>query len=147
MSQQPTTPDVDPAAEELVAYLDGELDASGRAQVERRLADDAAFRSRLRVLQRTWDALDVLGRADVGEQFTRTTVELVAVKAAEDVVQEHSRRSQSRLWSWIGWASVGLAAAAAGWLALAGILDQPNQRLLRDLAVIELVDEYRNADS
>ena len=147
MSQQPITPDADANAAELVAYLDGELDASSRAQVERRLADDAAFRDRLRLLQRTWDALDVLGRADVGEKFTRTTVELVAVKAAEDVASEQSRRSQSRMWSWIGWAAACVVAAALGWLLLAGVLDQPNQRLLRDLAVIEHVDEYRNTDS
>ncbi|HUE71607.1 MAG TPA: hypothetical protein VMP01_12045 [Pirellulaceae bacterium] len=147
MSQQPITPDVDSADEELVAYLDGELEAGNRAQVERRLADDAAFRTRLRLLQRTWDALDVLGRADVGEKFTRTTVEFVAVKAAEDVVQEQSRRNQKRTWSWIGWAASAVIAAAAGWLVLANVLDRPNQQLLRDLAVIQRVDEYRNADS
>lgn len=147
MSRQPITPDINAADEELVAYLDGELDAGNRAQVERRLADDAAFRTRLRLLQRTWDALDVLGRADVGEQFTRTTVEFVAVKAAEDVVREQSRQGQKRRWSWIGWAAAALAAAAAGWLVLAKVLDRPNQQLLRDLAVIQRVDEYRNADS
>ncbi|MEX2025949.1 MAG: hypothetical protein WEH44_01590, partial [Pirellulaceae bacterium] len=147
MSQQPVTPDVDSADEELVAYLDGELDAGNRAHIERRLADDAAFRTRLRLLQRTWDALDVLGRADVGEKFTRTTVEFVAVKAAEDVVQEQSRRSQKRTWSWMAWAAAAVIAAAAGWLALASVLDRPNRQLLRDLAVIQRVDEYRNADS
>ena len=41
----------DPLDEELVAYLDGELDAGERARVERRLADDAPYRERLRRLQ------------------------------------------------------------------------------------------------
>jgi hypothetical protein len=147
MSQQPITPDIDATDEELVAYLDGELDAGNRDHVERRLADDAAFRARLRLLQRTWDALDVLGRADVGEQFTRTTVELVAVKAAEEIVREQSRQSQKRTWTWVGWTVTAFAAMAAGWLIIATFLDRPNQQLLRDLAVIERVDEYRNADS
>ena len=33
--------------EELIAYLDGELDDTHARQVERRLADDASYRARL----------------------------------------------------------------------------------------------------
>lgn len=147
MSNQPTVPQSDTVDEELVSYLDGELEALDRARVEKRLAADEAFRTRLRLLQRTWDALDVLQRADVSEAFTRTTVELVAVKAAEDVEQRQLRQVKKRTWTWIGWAAACAASAAAGWLVLTQVLSRPDRQLLRDLPVIERVDEYRNADS
>src|SRR5262245_43840057 len=136
----PTVSEVERSDEELVSYLDNELQADERAHVERRLADDAAFRTRLRLLQRTWDALDVLGRADVRESFTRTTVELVAVKAAEDVQQEKSLRVRKRTWGWIGWLAGALAAAAAGYMALSHVLSRPDREFVRDLPVIERVD-------
>lgn len=147
MNPEPATSDIDPADEELVAYLDGELDAGDRQQVERRLADDAAYRTRLRHLQRTWDALDVLGRTDPDEGFTRTTVELVAVKAAEEVRDEHSRLVRRRNWKWVGWTLAAVASAAAGWLLLTLLFTRSDRELLRDFFIIERVDEYRSAES
>lgn len=147
MSSQPTTPDSTTVDEELVSYLDGELDAATRALVERRLADDEAFRTRLRLLQRTWDALDVLGRTDPDEAFTRTTVELVAIKAAEDAEYEQERQTRRRTWSWMGWGIGVIVVASAGWLVTGHLLTQPDRDLVRDLPLIERVDEYRNAES
>ena len=46
--------------EEIVAYLDGELDMETAAKVERRLADDPRYNARLNQLQRAWDMLDNL---------------------------------------------------------------------------------------
>jgi anti-sigma factor RsiW len=60
--------------EELVAYLDGELDAAARQSVEERLARDAEYRSHLQSLQQAWDLLDELPRSSASESFTRTTV-------------------------------------------------------------------------
>lgn len=147
MSSEPTLPDIDGVDEQLVAYLDGELDANNRSRVEQRLAADAEFRTRLRMLQRTWDALDVLGRADANEAFTRTTVEFVAVKTAQDVQHEKQRQVRKRLWTWVAWTACGLASATAGFVVLTQILSRPDRQLVRDLPVIERVDEYRNADS
>lgn len=147
MNPQPATSDINPADEELVAYLDGELDATDRQRVEQRLADDAAFRTRLRLLQRTWDALDVLRRTDPDEGFTRTTVELVAVKAAEEVRDEHSRLVQRRKRKWVGWTLAAVASSVAGWLLLTLLFTRSDRELLRDFFVIERVDEYRNAES
>ena len=42
--------------EELVAYLDGELDPVDSSRVERRLADDELYRQRLAEMQHAWDA-------------------------------------------------------------------------------------------
>jgi anti-sigma factor RsiW len=49
-----------PNAEELVAYLDGELPPDDCRRVERRLAEDDDYRQRLRDLDQAWEALDAL---------------------------------------------------------------------------------------
>ena len=48
--QRPSDAD-DAMVEELVAYLDGELDPEASREVERRLTQDADYRLRLRQLQ------------------------------------------------------------------------------------------------
>ena len=146
-NERTATNELERTDEELVAYLDGELAVEERGRLERRLADDEGFRARLKALQRTWDALDMLGRADPDEGFTRTTVELVAIKAAADVQDETARTTRRRTWGLAVWSAGALAAAAAGYFVLSQQLGREDRELVRDLPVIERVDEYRSADS
>ncbi|MHB8862353.1 MAG: hypothetical protein ACYC6N_08110 [Pirellulaceae bacterium] len=137
----------DEAYEQLVAYLDGELDATTSRQVERRLAEDVAYRRDLRQLQRAWDMLDNLPRSEVNETFTQTTVEMVALAAEEDLTEAKGRghRLDRVLW---GAAGSGLVlAAVAGYFAFATFFARPNEQLVRDLPVIENVEQYEVADS
>jgi anti-sigma-K factor RskA len=133
--------------EELVAYLDGELDASGAARIERRLADDAAYRARLAQLQRAWDMLDKLQRSEAHDDFARSTVEMIAVQAADDAKTGQMRAVRRRSLAWVGLAAAALVAASGGYFLLQRRLDRPNRELVRDLPVIERIDEYRDADS
>lgn len=132
---------------DLVAYLDGELDADQTRAVEDRLSRDAEYRRQLRELQQTWDLLDQLPTAEVDDRFTQTTLAMVAVSAAEDVDQAQQRQvSTRRRWWWTG----SLAAAVAfviGYAAVSMVVSRENRRLLRDLPVIQRLDEYRYADS
>ena len=136
-----------PLDEQLVAYLDGELDAEGSRRIEDLLASDPEVRRRLQSLERTWDMLDELDAAPVGEPFTQTTLEMVAVAAREDVERsqaEAPRRRRRRL------LAVGgglLAAAAVGFLAVVAAVPDPNRQLLQDLPVLENFDEYRQVES
>src|SRR4051794_10557073 len=96
--------------EELTAYLDGELDAAEVRRVEERLARDSDYQAELHRLQRAWDLLDRLPRSSVGELFTKTTIEMVAVAASEEAAQSQSvwpRLRRKRIFSFLG------AAAAA----------------------------------
>jgi hypothetical protein len=132
--------------EQLVAYLDGELDAEAVRRIEERLASEPAVREALGRLERTWDLLDELGSTPVGESFTRTTLEMVTVAAEQDV--EHAMaevpvRRRRRLWL-IG-AGV-LAAAAAGFFAAFLALPNSNRQLLQDLPLLENLEEYRQVD-
>jgi len=150
MSHDPAN--TDPAAErtsmeeQLVAYLDGELDDDASRRVEELLASDPKVRETLERFEGTWELLDKLERADVDEVFTRSTIEMVAVAAADDVQQQQAeaprRRRQWRLAAGAGM----LAAGAAGFLVVWLFKPSPNKELLDDLPVLERLDQYRQID-
>lgn len=147
MNEEPILTEADRIQEELVAYLDGELDADASDRVEQQLAADPAYRQKLKELQAAWDLLDQLPQAPVTESFTQTTVEMVALTAEAEVQAAEKRLSRRRQW---GVLAIGFTAAAAllvGYVIMAQRLDRSNQRLVQDLPVIENVDLYRIADS
>lgn len=132
----------DEAREELTAYLDGELDAAAARLIEERLKQDPAYRDELGRLERAWDLLENLDRAAVGNAFSKTTLDRVAVAAAAD----------ARSWPWRTPALL-LAIAALSASALVGlacgkwIWPDPNRELLGDLPVLENIDLYDQGDS
>jgi anti-sigma factor RsiW len=133
--------------EDLVAYLDGELDTEANRQVERRLAQDPAFRQQLRTLQQSWDLLDHLPRADVDQTFTDSTIAMVALRASDEKREiETSVGRKTRYLLALAAVSAAIACVAA-FAATRWWLDQPNRQLLRDLPLIENIDEYRYADN
>lgn len=132
--------------EQLVAYLDGELDDESSHLLEERLTSDSTLRDRLGQLERAWDALDELERAEVDENFTRTTIEMVTLVEEKELQQEEQQRpAQQRRRLLFG--SVGLLSAGlAGFLAVWSFWPDPNQELINDLPVLERLDEYRQID-
>jgi anti-sigma factor RsiW len=132
--------------EQLIAYLDGELDGESSRRVESRLSDDADYRRALAQLQNAWEMLDHLPRAEVDEQFTHSTVEMVAVTAGGDVEKERSAALRRRAFGYMAGALALAGAGLAGFLAVALVVDQPNQRLVRDLPVVENIDYYRHVE-
>lgn len=137
--------DATPRDEELVAYLDGELDAENARRIEALLASNPDVRARLHSFERTWDLLDELDTAPVGEPFTRTTLEMVAIAARQDAEEDQADAPRRRRrWLFIVTASL-LAAAAIGFCAVA--LYDPDRQLLRDLPLLEDFDEYSQTGS
>ncbi len=72
--------------DDLVAYLDGELDDAARARVEARLAIDPALADELAELRDTWDVLDL-------DEAPRTTDGFT-----ERVLAETKRERERRWW-------------------------------------------------
>jgi anti-sigma-K factor RskA len=132
--------------EQLVAYLDGELDDESSRQIEQRLTSDSALRDQLTRLERTWNALDELEQVEVDEGFTKTTIEMVALAAEEEHQREETRRPARRLRQWlIG--SVGLVAAClAGFVGVWGFYSDPNEQVIKDFPIYEKLDEYQQID-
>jgi len=133
--------------EELVAYLDGELSPDETARVEEQIARDPQLRRELDYLAKTWDWLDALERPTVDEEFTRTTIEMVAASALSEA--ERIRRQAPRRAA-LEWVFGGLAAvllAVVGVLTASAVWTNPNQWLLENYSLIQNQDLYRRGES
>ena len=125
---------------EMVAYLDGELDVQQVADVEKRLSEDSEYRVRLQQLQQAWDLLDELPRSKGDEQFTRSTVEIVVVKAREE--------AERRAWlPRLGGLLLVVGVSLAGYLLSWQLANRDNRQLIQDLPVIEKMSQYKEAES
>ena len=134
---------VDQESQQIVAYLDGELDSATNAEIEKRLADDAEFALRLQQLQRAWELLDELPRAKTNIDFTRSTVELIAVSAEDDLQATKNLVTQKKIQSWLIRSGLVGLAILLGWFIGDGYFGRAQRQLLRDLPVIHQFDEYR----
>ncbi len=141
MSQEPVNAESS-IEEQLVAYLDGELDGESCRRIEELLAVDAEVRRKLHWLERTWEILDELDTAPVGEDFTRTTMEMVALAAEEDVgkIAKEAPRRRRRAWLLTGLGMI--VAGVAGYVVFALAAPNANRQLVKDLPVLENLDEY-----
>jgi anti-sigma factor RsiW len=98
--------------QELVAYLDGELDETAAQAVVTKLSQSAAYRRELEQLQRAWDLLDYLPQPQAAKTFTHQTVQkLQTLKMTTVLRQRRWRRLASA-----GWAAAVLAAGVATFL-------------------------------
>lgn len=144
MSESPRSDDSKAElAEQLVGYLDGELDGQQTRRVEEALAADPHVRDEVWQLERSWQLLDELPRTQVDESFTRSTVEMIALKAEEDLVAVQAavprQKRRVRLIS----AGMMAVAAVAGFIAVMALGRRADEQLLRDLPVVENLDQYR----
>jgi hypothetical protein len=142
MSSDHQQSDVSGFDEDLVAYLDGELDDAASRRLEERLNTDPEARRRLRTLATSWDLLDNLPKAAMDDSFTRTTVQLVAAAAADDVAADQAKAPARKRRRWIAGVAAGLAAAMIGFVFVLFTWQNPNEALLRDLPVIKNVEMY-----
>ncbi len=133
--------------EQLVAYLDGELDAEASRHIDELLAADAKVRQTLHDLERTWDMLEEIDAPLSDEQLTRSTLEMVAQAARKEADEAQAERPLRRRRRWLAVVAVVLVAAAGGFFAVAAMAPGPDRQLLHDLRVIERQDEYRQAAS
>lgn len=133
--------------DELVAYLDGELDTEANRRIERRLSQNAVYRQQLRVLQQSWDLLDHLPRADVDESFTESTIAMVALRASDENRQTATSAARKNRLLWASSIVCAALAFVAAFAATRWWADGPNRQLLRDLPLIENIDEYRYAEN
>ncbi len=128
--------------EELVAYLDGELDAEACQRVEQRLADDPQSRLELQRLQRTWDYLDRLPETSVDENFTRSTIEMVTVAASQEVAAAERALPVERRMRRLVLTALLLVAGLLGFAATAALWPDPNRQLIAELPLLENLELY-----
>jgi anti-sigma factor RsiW len=142
----------------LVAYLDGELDAESSRALEAKLNLDPQARAEAETLRRTWELLDYLPRPEPSPSFTNRTLEKLVVQHVTGA-QPAARRRRWPVWLFgVGWAAALLVAAAGGlgaahllWSRDAGTAHEPaeiqdlmvrNPRVVEHKRVFEHVDDF-----
>lgn len=133
-------PQSEQPADELVAYLDGELAPDDCRRVEDRLAADPEYRQQLRDLDQAWEALNALPTTAVDDGFARTTIELACVAAEEDLTHRSALASAEMRSSARWWIAALVAAAVVGFVITRTLILRSNNALLADLPVIQQVD-------
>lgn len=138
--------------EDLVAYLDGELDDAESEAVEARVTNDPASRTEAETLRRTWELLDYLPRAEASSNFTSRTMErldAVPGRASDTMPMGASRGRLIRVASiWAALIAVAILSGYWGTRALfptGPVTDKNIDALsIADLRVVENLPLYRH---
>lgn len=100
---------------ELVAYLDGELDADAARAMESKLNLDPRFRVEADALRRTWALLDVLPKSAPAPEFASRTLSRIAALPATSTLHATSAVA-SPMFRRLAWAAAIVAAAGLGYM-------------------------------
>ena len=76
---------------ELVAFLDGELPDKAARAVEARINVDSAYRAEAKALQRAWEMLDFLPKAEPSAKFGERTLSHISSVAVRRKPPPRSR--------------------------------------------------------
>ncbi|MCU0705437.1 MAG: hypothetical protein MUF18_15805 [Fimbriiglobus sp.] len=138
------TPPPEPDDDDLIAYLDGELDDAAAEQVEDRLAHDPAARSRADEYKKAYDLLDYLPRPEPSATFASRTLTR-ALPAQPSAALPIRRRVWFEVLAWV--ALTILAGVLAFAIYRAWPLAPPPAPIgLDDLPVIESLPLYAGVD-
>lgn len=127
--------------DELVVYLDGQLDGPQRKQIERLLLDDEEARDRLSKLQQSWDALDALPRPSCAQSFTESTVKLVIQK---ELQQQRQSKPWRQVWRPVAAVATIAASLAVGFLGTRFVLTSEDRQFLESYDLIENWEKYES---
>jgi len=128
----------------LVAYLDGELNEAEAQAIATKLTHSATARREIEILGKTWELLDHLPRPLAPEDFTERTLNNVRFDSQRgdrlQSVLALGARNTGRVALWVAACLLtffaAFAAARWGW-------PDPSTRLVRDLPLAEHLEEYR----
>jgi anti-sigma factor RsiW len=130
--------------DDLVAYLDGELDEEGSEQIEQLLARSETARREVDTLERTWDLLDVLPQVRASDTFSARTMSTIRVSESQTSAPAPRWSPLVRRGALAAACLLGLAGSAAlGFYLAHEARGDRMEILVRDLPVIESLDVYR----
>ena len=126
----------------LVAYLDGELDEAATADIEQALADSPVARHEVDMISRSWDLLNALPTHRASGEFTERTVS--SLRAQEDkaprIPPDLIYRSVRRGLLLAVWASILAACGYIGFAATRHWIPNDAEALLEDYDIINNFD-------
>jgi anti-sigma factor RsiW len=142
--------------ENLIAYLDGELTDEAAASVEQTLAEEVFARQEVEKLTRTWELLDLLPERRASDGFAEKTLTAIQTKVAasskavddddqDDVIPGRTRERVIRVGRRAAGFFVLMFIAAVGFNSTFQKGAEPIDELLKELPLVERLDEYQEA--
>lgn len=131
--------------ENLVAYLDGELDENSTRVIDDALATSQVARHEVEMLTRTWEMLDLLPREKASDSFTQTTMQtaLQAEKPAPSIAAEDLIPRIRQAASVFAWSAGLLFVAWGGFMLTNRWINNPADQLIEELPVVENLELYQ----
>jgi len=131
----------------LVAYLDGELDPLQIREIETALGQNPVARHDVDMLARTWDLLDNLPQQPVGEQFVSETMTMVigAELGTEEVDPLAPIKARNRTLWWTAAVSFAALALVSGFVISGWVVPNTTDELLNDYEIVVELDKYLEA--
>ncbi len=139
---------IDEEDEEIVAYLDGELDAEARAAFERRLADEPQLRARVDAERDAWNALSLLDVETPDERLPDAVVERLDNETQTELRALSATLRRRRVVRLFFIGSTALLLAALGFGVFSLLFPDVQTRRERDfrvverLAQLEIIDDF-----
>jgi len=135
--------------EDLVAYLDGELDEQRTRELDQVLAASEVARHEIEMLTRTWSMLETLPQQTASNDFASRTVASVKIEEQPGTAEIHVVAAEvlRRTAITLGWLAAAVAAAVGGFLLTSEWIPVPHEPLLRDLPIVENLDVYSEIGS
>lgn len=132
----------------LVAYLDGELDEPAAQEIEKILAHNPVARNDVEMLMRTWELIDSLPRAAATEEFTQKTLStLKSIDVTQPLTEKPWFDKVRRGVVVVGWLGGLAASALLGFLITNQFVPDETRQLVNDLPVIENLNKYVEVDN
>lgn len=130
----------------LTAYLDGELDETETADIEKVLSKSSVARNDVELLARTYDLLDQLPRFQATAAFTERTIATVRLETAQpDYSQAAWYQAVRGSLGPLLWCLVLVGASSVGYLIAQSAIPNDADLLARDYDVIRRLDDYQDA--
>lgn len=133
--------------EDLVAYLDGEVDEQLALRIEAAVADDVAVQAQLNALDATWGLLDSLPTPIASEELTQRTIQSLGVIAAAPSAFRQHRSSVAKWVRLLVWGGGILLSTVAGFSLTFRDHSRQDRELIRDWPVIQQLKDYTRIGS
>lgn len=134
--------------EDLIAYLDGELEEDKTRAIDQALVNSPVARHEIEMLTRTWEMLDLLPQEKAPESFTQSTMQTIRLEESTEPKVDMQRfvpqlRMAFMALVWL------LSVSLSSWLGFTIAnqwVDNPTDDLVNDLPVIQKMDLYQSID-
>lgn len=141
IESDPQNDPVDERTESLVEYLEGDLSPEQKASLEVKLAQDCDLRNELDQLKASWDMLDALETKVSSPGLTRSTMEMVALFAEEEIRTLKRRARRNWLLARLFLLVILGVAVWLGFLLVSFFVLSPSQRITQDRSLLNRLDK------